>query len=75
MIIDPETNIQVSLFNPRSDTWTDHFEWIEGATQIHGLTDIGRATIARLKMNRPVIVIARQRWVHGGYHPPQTNQV
>lgn len=73
VITDPETNTQVPLFNPRTDAWEDHFEWIEGATQIHGLTAIGRATITRLKMNRPALVIARQRWVSGGYHPPSGN--
>jgi hypothetical protein len=69
-VTDPQTGSPVSLYNPRAQRWSDHFEWIDGATRIRGLTPIGRATVARLKMNRPVIVIARQRWHEGGHHPP-----
>lgn len=58
-------------YNPRIQRWTDHFEWIEDATLVHGLTPIGRATMMRLKMNRPALVIARRRWAEGGYHPPK----
>lgn len=69
--IDPDTGQLVPLFNPRSQVWSEHFEWINGSTTLWGLTGTGRATIVRLKMNRAVMVIARQRWVDGGYHPPQ----
>jgi hypothetical protein len=69
-VSDPETGEEVALYNPRTQVWADHFEWIMDATLIQGLTPVGRATISRLKMNRAVIVIARQRWVEGGYHPP-----
>lgn len=69
-VVDPETGTKVKLFNPRTQAWAEHFEWIEGATRIAGLTPIGRATIHRLKMNRPPIVVARRRWVESGYHPP-----
>src|SRR5258708_32817014 len=71
LVTDPQTGDQVSLFNPRSQIWSEHFEWLNGATQIHGLTPIGRATVARLKMNRQTIIVARQRWAEGGYHPHQ----
>ncbi len=27
--IDPDSNATVSLFNPRTDSWWDHFEWAE----------------------------------------------
>lgn len=70
-VLDPETGTQVSLYNPRTQQWNEHFEWINGATYIRGRTSIGRATIVRLKVNRPAIVIARQRWAAGGYHPPK----
>jgi len=72
-VIDPETNQWVALFNPRLQVWSEHFERVDGATRIRGLTPSGRATVTRLKMNRPVIVVARQRWVAGGYHPPQVS--
>jgi 5-methylcytosine-specific restriction endonuclease McrA len=39
------------LFNPRKDAWTDHFVAIEG--RIHGITDIGIATVGLLNMNDP----------------------
>jgi hypothetical protein len=68
--LDPETQEMVRLFNPRHDEWPEHFEWIDGGIWLRGLTAIGRATIDRLKMNRAVVVIARKRWIEGGYHPP-----
>lgn len=70
-VLDPETGIYVPLYNPRTQQWNEHFEWINEAAHMRGLTSIGRATIVRLKMNRPAIVIARQRWAAGGYHPPK----
>lgn len=69
--IDPQTNQTVRLFHPRKDEWKEHFQWSESSIHAHGLTAIGRATIARLKMNRAMIVVARKRWVEGGYHPPE----
>ena len=69
--IDPDTGLLIALFNPRTQIWTEHFEWFGGATQIKGLTPTGRATVERLKMNRPRMIIARQRWVNSGYHPPK----
>ncbi len=71
-VTDPETGQPVALFNPRTQNWSEHFEWVAGATRVRGLTPVGRATVARLNMNRPVVVVARQRWVEGGYHPPPT---
>jgi hypothetical protein len=71
LVKDSASGDTVRLYNPRTQSWVDHFEWIEDTTLIHGLTPIGRATIMRLKMNRPSLVIARRRWAEGGYHPPQ----
>ena len=69
--IDSLTGERVPLFNPRNQKWTDHFEWDTNGTRIYGKTAIGRATVARLRMNRAVVVIARDRWVQSGYHPPK----
>jgi hypothetical protein len=66
---DTETNQEVSLFNPRHQKWSEHFEWVENHTQIRGLTATGRATVARLQMNRSRIILTRQRWVQAGLHP------
>ncbi|MDX1993974.1 MAG: HNH endonuclease signature motif containing protein [bacterium] len=60
---DPETQDEASLFNPRTQVWADHFVWSEDATLIVGKTPVGRATIHRLKMNRPIVVEARRAWV------------
>jgi hypothetical protein len=73
VVTDPETEASVSLFNPRTQVWSEHFVWIYGGTQVRGLTPIGRATVMRLKMKRPAIVVARRRWAEAGYHPPKTD--
>jgi len=39
------------LFNPRTDNWSDHFEW-QGAS-IAGRTPVGRATAGLLDFNAP----------------------
>jgi hypothetical protein len=67
---DPDTGDTVSLFNPRTQVWTEHFEWIENGTMLRGLTPVGRATIARLQMNIARMVNARRVWVRAGEHPP-----
>ncbi len=69
--VDPETGEEASLFNPRSQPWTEHFAWSEDGTRIVGLTPAGRATIARLRMNRERVVEARRLWVTAGWHPPR----
>lgn len=68
--IDPETNTEHPLYNPREQKWSEHFQWDESDTELIGLTEIGRATVARLKMNDPRIVAARAEWVAVGWHPP-----
>ncbi len=69
--IDPETEMETPLFNPRVQNWNDHFRWSEDSSQVVGLTAIGRATIVRLRMNRDRVVHSRQRWVEAGWHPPK----
>jgi hypothetical protein len=65
---DPETGQPALLFNPRTDDWTEHFEWAEYA--VVGLTPTGRATVAALAMNRPLIVSIREEEAERGRHPP-----
>jgi len=67
--IDSETNEEAPLFNPRTQIWREHFEWQDNHAIIQGLTSIGRATVDRLRMNRPRIVLARKRWEQAGLHP------
>jgi len=71
MGVDPQTNEEVPLFNPRKHHWHEHFRWHDDGSQIIGTTAIGRATVIRLQMNRSIVVQARQRWVQAGWHPPQ----
>jgi 5-methylcytosine-specific restriction endonuclease McrA len=73
--IDPVSNTIVPLFNPRRDSWSEHFIWSANGQLIAGITDIGRATLARLDMNDDdhddgSIRRARRLWIRGGWHPP-----
>jgi hypothetical protein len=67
---DPLTGEEVSLFNPRLQSWPVHFAWNENGTEIIGLTAVGRATVAALRLNNEEIVGARWLWVQAGWHPP-----
>ena len=49
--IDPESGKLTRLFNPRTDTWSEHFVW-RGAS-LAAPTAIGRTTIAVLQINHP----------------------
>lgn len=69
--IDPETNSLVPLFNPRQQSWPEHFTWSDDGTRIIGLTASGRATVNVLKLNNEDIVTARMLWISVGWHPPQ----
>ncbi|MCY3864263.1 MAG: HNH endonuclease signature motif containing protein [Chloroflexi bacterium] len=72
MGIDPASQLEVPLFNPRAQFWSEHFAWNEDGTRVLGQTEIGRATVSRLRMNRDRIVRSRRRWVEAGMHPPKT---
>jgi hypothetical protein len=67
---DPETGEPVQIFDPRRQTWHDHFRWSRDGTQILGLTGTGRATVYALQMNNIYIVESRRFWVVAGWHPP-----
>ena len=42
--IDPESKALTRLYHPRTDQWTDHFEW--GGVSFRGKTAVGRTTVA-----------------------------
>lgn len=67
---DPLTSEKVLFFNPRRQVWGDHFRWNEDGTEIIGITPEGRATVFALKLNHPVVVVARRLWVTAGWWPP-----
>lgn len=64
---DPKTKKLVPLFDPRHDTWQDHFEVQEGV--ILPLTPIGRATERLLKLNLPERVEVRATLTRCGCYP------
>lgn len=69
--VEPLTQKEVTLFHPQCQSWTEHFAWSDDATEIIGLTSIGRATIIALKMNRPQLIRVRRMWVKMGEYPPR----
>jgi hypothetical protein len=66
--VDPESGEEVPIFDPRSQTWGDHFRW--DGERVVSLTPTGRATVGALAMNRPVILAIRQEETARGRHPP-----
>ncbi|WP_437682171.1 HNH endonuclease [Sorangium sp. So ce131] len=69
--LDPETGEVTRLFNPRRQTWAEHFAWAAEGERILGLTPAGRATVIALHLNRPSLVLSRRAWVSVGWHPPK----
>lgn len=69
---DPETKKVVPLFNPRTQTWAEHFRWSQDGIRIIGMTPIGRATVATLHLSDdPDALEVRSYWVLAGWPPPE----
>ena len=64
---DPVTGDLVTLFNPRTQRWSEHFRLNGG--RIVPLTPVGRATEKMLQLNLPVRIEARERWSALGLFP------
>ena len=69
--IDPITQNQVPLFNPRTQKWHEHFTWSDDSISILGITEIGRVTVQALQMNNTYAMTVRSAWVSVGWHPPR----
>ena len=69
--VDPVEGARVSLFNPRTQVWNEHFRWSPDGTLILGLTPIGRATVDTLRLNNDLAVEVRRNWVLADWHPPE----
>lgn len=69
LIFDLESGEQVPVFNPRQESWQEHFRW-QGVLVV-GLTPIGRATIVALDLNRELILSIREVEMFLQRHPPQ----
>jgi hypothetical protein len=68
--IDPTTSQRARLFHPRKDSWAEHFYFEKsGDLTLNGLTPIGRATVAQLKINSRIQCIARKKWFQLGLFP------
>lgn len=68
--IDSITLEEVSLFHPRKNIWDEHFKWNQELTNLIGLTPIGRATVAELRLNRENVVNLRKVLLLARKHPP-----
>jgi hypothetical protein len=62
--VDPLTNAVTALFNPRRDSWDQHFQW--NGPVLVGSTPIGRTTVRVLGMNSAERVQLRQLLVSEG---------
>lgn len=69
--VDPETGQEALLFNPRTQRWSEHFEWSDTGLRVTGLTPTGRATAQALRLNNEFIVAARHYWAQAGWSPPR----
>jgi hypothetical protein len=59
----------VPLFHPRQHHWDEHFRLDSETGELRGLTAVGRATVARLKMNSAFQLRARRHWAQLGLYP------
>ena len=66
--IDPGSGIITPLFNPRTQTWAEHF--MHGGARIIGKTAIGRATVALLRLNDTAHLIERRVLIDARRYPP-----
>ena len=71
MGIDEKAGEEESLFNPRQQKWDEHFRWERDGLLIAGQTPTGRATVTALRLNRPMLLRGRERWIAAGWHPPE----
>jgi hypothetical protein len=65
--VDPETNRIVPLFNPRTDSWSEHFRVERG--RVIPLTPVARATAALLNFDDPDRQEARRKLAQAGRYP------
>ena len=68
LVPDAVSGHEIPVFNPRTQAWSDHFQWDE--TRVVGVSDVGRATVSALDMNRAVILAIREEEGFFDRHPP-----
>ena len=67
--LNPQTGRRVRLFNPRTDRWSRHFEWL--GPLLAGRTHTGSVPIALLEINRFEAVEFREYLIREGSFPPR----
>ncbi len=70
--VDPATGQEAPLYNPRVDRWEQHFVWSADLMLALAISDVGRATVERLKLNRPQVQNLRGALIEIGRHPPSS---
>lgn len=73
--VDPQSNQETELFNPRQQAWSEHFIWSADGSLVLGLTAIGRTTVMALALNRDRILDIRAADREIGRHPPAGDPV
>jgi len=69
---DPVSGAAVPLYNPRTQSWGEHFQWADGGLRVVGTTAVGRATVHALRLDDdPDAVEVRRHWIAAGWHPPR----
>ena len=66
----PRTGNLCKLFNPRSDSWAEHFQLV--GTRIEGQTDTGDATVMLLGFNEPDRIMERELLIATAHYPSST---
>ena len=69
--VDPKTGQTISLFNPRTQAWHEHFVWSEDGIELVGKSACGWATVIALRLNNPLAKAVRRNWMKAGWHPPK----
>ena len=70
MALDPVTQLNVRLYNPRTDVWENNFQWSGDYLSIIGISSTGRAMVVALQLNREKLIQYRKEMFNIGYHPP-----
>ena len=72
---DSQLGTEVPLFNPRQDSWSNHFIWSADGLSVIGLTPVGRATVTALAINRKRAIDIRTADKAVGRHPPPGDRI